>query len=39
MDKRSEKGSDYHTCKECKDEVNCKGHLTKPQDAVHVEII
>ena len=37
MDKRSEKGSDYYTCKE--DEVNCNGHLTKPQDAVHVEMI
>ena len=32
-----EKWSEYYTCKRCEDEVNLKGHLTKPQDAVHVE--
>ena len=25
---RSEKWSEYYTCKECEDEVNRKGHLT-----------
>ena len=30
--------SEYYTCKGCEKEVNCKGHLTKPQEAVHVEI-
>ena len=29
----------YHTCKECEDEVNRKGHLTKIQEAVHVDNI
>ena len=29
--------SEYYTCKECEDEVNRKGHLTKHQEAVHVE--
>ena len=29
----TEKWSEYYTCKECKDEVNRKGHLTKPQEA------
>ena len=29
--------SEYYTCKGCEDEVNRKGHLTKPQEAVHVE--
>ena len=32
----SEKLSEYHLCKECEDEVNRKGHLTKLQEAVHV---
>ena len=27
----------YYTCKECEDEVNRKGHLTKLQEAVHVD--
>ena len=27
----SEKWSEYYTCKECEDEVNQKGHLTKHQ--------
>ena len=31
------KWSEYYTCKECKDEVNRKGHLTKLQEAVHVD--
>ena len=31
------KWSEYYTCKECKDEVNRKGHLTKFQEAVHVD--
>ena len=30
---RSEKWSDYYTCKKCEDEVNRKVHLTKPQEA------
>ena len=29
--------SEYYTCKECEDEVNRKGHLTKLQKAVHVD--
>ena len=29
--------SEYYTCKGCEDEVNRKGHLTKPQEEVHVE--
>ena len=33
----SEKWPEYHTCEGCGDEVNRKGHLTKPQEAVHVE--
>ena len=33
----NEKWSEYHTCKECEDEVNRKGHLTKLQEAVHVD--
>ena len=33
----SEKWSEYYTCKECEDEVNRKGHLTKLQEAVHVD--
>ena len=36
---RSEKWSEYYTCKECEDEVNRKGHLTKHQEAVHLENI
>ena len=32
-----EKWSEYYTCKGCEDEVNRKGHLMKPPDAVHVE--
>ena len=35
----NEKWSEYYTCKECDDEGNRKGHLTKPQEAVHVEMI
>ena len=35
----SEKWSEYYTCKECEDEVNRKGHLTKLQEAVHVDNI
>ena len=31
------KWSEYYTCKECEDEVNRKGHLTKLQEAVHVD--
>ena len=27
---------EYYTWKECEDEVNRKGHLTKLQEAVHV---
>ena len=34
---RSEKWSEYYTCKECEDEVNRIGHLTKLQEAVHVD--
>ena len=34
---RSEKWSEYCTCKECEDEVNRKGHLMKLQEAVHVD--
>ena len=26
-----------YTCKECEDEINRKGHFTKPQDVVDVE--
>ena len=33
MKKYTEKGSAYYYCKECEDEVNCKGHLTKPKKA------
>ena len=33
----SKKGVEYYTCKGCEDEVNRKGHLTKPQEAVNVE--
>ena len=29
--------SEYYTCKECEEEVNRKGHLTKLQEAVHVD--
>ena len=29
--------TEYYTCKECEDEVNRKGHLTKLQEAVHVD--
>ena len=29
----TEKQSEYHTCNECEDEVNRKGHLTKSQEA------
>ena len=33
-----DKSSDLlHTCKECEDEVNRKGHITKLQEAVHVD--
>ena len=31
------KWSEYYTFKECEDEVNRKGHLTKLQEAVHVD--
>ena len=31
------KWSEYYTCKECEDEVNRKGHLTKLQEAVHMD--
>ena len=27
----------YYICKECEDEANRKGHLTKLQEAVHVD--
>ena len=27
----------HKTCKGCEDQVNRKSHLTKPQEAVHVE--
>ena len=27
----------HKNCEGCEDEVNCKGHLTKPQEAVYVE--
>ena len=33
----SKKGVEYYTCKGCEDEVNCKGHLTKPQETDHAE--
>ena len=33
----TEKRSEYYTCNEWQDEVNRKGHLTKPQEAVHNE--
>ena len=33
----SQKWSEYCTCKEYEDEVNRKGHLTKLQEAVHVD--
>ena len=33
----TKKWSAYYTCKECEDEVNRKGHLTKLQEAVHVD--
>ena len=33
----SEKWSDYYTCKQREVEVNRKGHLTKLQEAVHVD--
>ena len=29
--------SEYYACRRCEDEVNQKDHLTKPQEAVHVE--
>ena len=29
----TEKRSEYYTCNECEDDVNCKGHLTKSQEA------
>ena len=32
-----EKWLEYYTCRECEDEVNRKGHLTKLQEAVHVD--
>ena len=32
-----EKWSEYYTCNECEDEVNCKGHLTKLKETVHVD--
>ena len=32
-----EKWSEYHTYRVCEDEVNCKGHTTELQEAVHVE--
>ena len=35
----NEKWSEYYTCKECEDKLNRKGHLTRPQEAVHVERI
>ena len=31
------KWSEYYTFKECEDEVNRKGHLTKLQEVVHVD--
>ena len=34
----SESWSECYTCKGCEDEVNRKGYLTKPQEAVYVEI-
>ena len=27
----------YHTLKQCEDEVNFKGHLSKSEEAVHVD--
>ena len=33
----SEKWSDYYSCKQREDEENSKGHLTKLQEAVHVD--
>ena len=33
MKKRTEKGSSYYYCDESEDEVNRKGHLTKPKKA------
>ena len=33
----SKKWSEYYTCKECEEEVNRKGHLTKLQEVVHVD--
>ena len=34
---RSEKWSEHYTCKECKDEVNRKGHLTKHQMIFNID--
>ena len=31
------KGLEYYTCKQREDEVNRKGHLTKLQEAAHVD--
>ena len=31
------KWSEYYTCKECEEEVNRKGDLTKLQEVVHVK--
>ena len=31
------KWSEYYTCKECEEEVNRKGHLTKLREVVHVD--
>ena len=34
----NEKWFEYHTtCRGCEDKVNCKGHLTKPQEEAYVE--
>ena len=33
----SEKWSEYYSYRGCEDEVNHEGHLTKPQEVVHVE--
>ena len=37
MNRMCENWSEYYSCKECEDEVNRKGHLTKLQEAVHVK--
>ena len=36
---RSEKWSDYYTCKQREVEVNRKGHLTKLQEGGHLEML